>query len=263
MFVYLQPPLHNVGLVNQLSQNTWQTPPQQQMAYPGVRPMSNLYRQSPAQLPMQTSQQLIGAMRPMGSMSQQQPLAAAAGANNCGMAAQPSQPSGGEPKKKTNDLLDFDVFSEFHTPTMMTKTATTTAGPHNNNKKEMTDKVDGASQSALNNMLDLSVEPSVPFSSSGSGVSVLRPTSSNADTNTDSLLDISSPPPSTVQHQPPKFNTAMPLIQPKSQQQQPPKVPVSPSVSSPLAHQENYTVPLEALQPGMMIFFGFKCFFFT
>lgn len=73
--------------------------------------------------------------------------------------------------------------------------------------------------------------------------------SNTADTNANSLLDISVPAPSVVQ-QPPVINTATPPVQQQQtpiQQQQPqqPKAPVSP----PLMHQENYTVPLDALQP--------------
>lgn len=252
-FSIKQPPLHSVGLVNQLSQSTWQAAPQHQMAYPGAHnplPMSNMYQQQTQvqyqPQPMQTSQQLIGAMRPMGSMSQQQPLAPATTApvvNNKGGAT--TNAAGGEAeKKKKNDLLDFDVFSEFHTPTLMTKPITT-----NQNNKQNTDATDGASQSAINSMLDLSMEPLDG-----------KLLSNTTDTNTNSLLDLSVPAPSAVQ-QPPVSNTTLPPVQPQQppiqqqqqslvQQQQQPEQPKAP-VSPPLIHQENYTVPLDALQPGI------------
>lgn len=218
--------------MNQLSQSTWQAPPQNQMAYPGVHPM---YQQQPIpahpqQQPMQTSQQLIGAMRPMGSMSQQQPLAPAATVNNRAVAPQQPNNNEGDKKKKKNDLLDFDVFSEFHTPTLMTKTTTATT---NRNKQNTTDATDGASQSVIDSMLDLSIES-------------IEPVSTKGNTNTNSLLDISIPAPSVAQ-QPSPAPASQPIQQ---QQQSQPKAPVSP----PLMNQENYTVPLDALQPGIIAF---------
>ena len=232
--------MHNVGLVNQLSQNTWQNQQQQQQQQQMFgantqQPMMNLY-QSPAP---QTSQQLIGAMRPL---HQQQPFQAMNNRTSVETPPPKAAPSASEPKKK-NDLLDFDVFSEFHTPTLMKTTSTATPA---------LDKTDGASQSALNNIMDLSFDSPLQPSSTQQPSNNLKANSNTDAASASSLLDTS--PPTYVASQ----QLQQRQKQQQQQQQQPPQIntvtapsktqqPVSPPL---IQNQENYTVPLESLQPG-------------
>eukprot|EP00111_Clytia_hemisphaerica_P009425 TCONS_00027659-protein len=222
-----QPPMHNVGLVNQLSQSTWQTQQQQQHygAFPAQQPMF----QTPAP-PMQTSQQLIGALRPMAPAGMGVPSQTTVNRPPPQLQKEPTE------TKKKNDLLDFDVFSEFRTPTLMTSNAGT----------KPADQPDGASQSAMQNLYDMPVNP-LPAASAND---ILAPSNTQNSTankeNNASLLDISTP----AQVPSPVIAPASkPTPQPVMVAPQPtPTQPLMPA-SPPLVHQENYTVPLEALQP--------------
>jgi len=195
----------------------------------------NMFQTPP---PMQTSQQLIGAMRPpmapLSSASQPAPVI------NRG----PPKPAS-EPPKKRNDLLDFDVFSEFRSPTLMTSLQTQPA--------EL-DKTDGANQSAINCMLDISSNDS-PSLSSGSATVTSNSTSQTKKSDMDDLsglIDISLPPavPPAMTQPPSKPVMPAPVLAPPSHTL-PPAAPAAPSPMS----QENYTIPLEALKPGTCFFY--------
>lgn len=258
------------------------------IAQPPMGAASHPFFQAPA--PMQTSQQLIGAMRGTGS-GQMQP--APPPVVNPASVVQRKIPEPAAPPKKKNDLLDFDVFSEFRSPALMTSANSSNS---KNDKKTPAvvngDNVDGASQSALNHMLDISNEPS--FNSSDSYVSssvfdphkggISKPSTTVQPTNTASLLDISLPPtqtPKTPQEPPAQqkqptndisnlistaavqaekpapiqYNSQPPLVsQTPPSTQAPPQVQ-TPAAPSPMTAQETYAVPLEALKPSIIYFF--------
>ena len=178
---------------------------------------------------MQTSQQLIGAMRPMAPLSSvSQPAAVI----NRG----PPQPVN-EPPKKNNDLLDFDVFSEFRSPTLMTsqKPKEPAAG---------LDKTDGANQSTIDFMLDISSNDSPSLLSSSTNITSTSQTKNSNMDDLSGLIDVSP----QVTPEPPKPVIPAPAPSPVPAPT-PALSPPSHAAPSPMS-QENYAVPLETLRPG-------------
>lgn len=235
---------------NQLSQNAWQQPFAMNQSNSMMAASEPVFQ---APNPMQTSQQLIGAMRPAAPMNVMQPQPPAVANPQASMVVRNNVLSNQAPVKKRNDLLDFDVFSDFRTPST---TSATNQQPVNN-----MDSVDGANQSALNSMRDASlVEAQSTTSLSNPFNTNQTPTFPKSNT---SLLDTSFPSPvvAPVQREEEISQQSATTISVKAeapasfqyQAQQPPAGQPQLSTPTPVASQENYAVPLESLKPSKVI----------